>query len=260
EAPDPARAAAAVGAAPGRPCRSRPGRAGARGRDGRGARRARRARPAGSGDTRGGPRVRRRGGAGRPRDRPRRPRPRHRRAPLRSQGGARRARPRHAPAARLGERRDRGSSRLRAYPRRSPDRSPWRRKRGATMPGGGSESKNGNGGGSGAVLELVKNNKEVLASAAVSAVGAVAARKGPQLVRRLVESTENRGEEEASRLGEKAAEGATEGLGGGGGLAGKAVKVLMGGGGSDGSGGKKTRRLPIQRWTDVAVPVEKAYE
>jgi uncharacterized membrane protein len=35
-----------------------------------------------------------------------------------------------------------------------------------------------------------------------------------------------------------------------------ASKALPGGGGG---GQKKTRRLPIQRWTDVAVPVEKAY-
>jgi uncharacterized membrane protein len=30
--------------------------------------------------------------------------------------------------------------------------------------------------------------------------------------------------------------------------------------GGGGSGGKKTRRLPIQRSTDVAVPVEDAYK
>ena len=33
-----------------------------------------------------------------------------------------------------------------------------------------------------------------------------------------------------------------------------------GGGGGGGQKGGKTRRLPIQRWTDVAVPVEKAYQ
>jgi uncharacterized membrane protein len=40
-------------------------------------------------------------------------------------------------------------------------------------------------------------------------------------------------------------------------LAGKAVeKISGGGGGSDG----KTRRLPIQRWTDVAAPIDVVYE
>jgi uncharacterized membrane protein len=34
----------------------------------------------------------------------------------------------------------------------------------------------------------------------------------------------------------------------------------MGGGGGGGQKGGKTRRLPIQRWTDVTVPVNKAYE
>jgi uncharacterized membrane protein len=29
---------------------------------------------------------------------------------------------------------------------------------------------------------------------------------------------------------------------------------------ADDGGTKKTRRLPIQRWTDVAVPIDKAYE
>src|SRR5207248_7874691 len=42
------------------------------------------------------------------------------------------------------------------------------------------------------------------------------------------------------------------------GLAGKAASTLIPGGGGGQRGGK-TRRLPIQRWTDVAVPVDKAY-
>src|ERR1043166_4145240 len=44
----------------------------------------------------------------------------------------------------------------------------------------------------------------------------------------------------------------------GGGVAGKvagAVTGKLGGGNGDG-GGKKTRRLPIQRYTDVAVPID----
>src|SRR5438067_5522124 len=39
-----------------------------------------------------------------------------------------------------------------------------------------------------------------------------------------------------------------------------ASKPLGGGGGDGGQKGGKTRRLPIQRWTDVAVPVDRAYE
>jgi len=66
-------------------------------------------------------------------------------------------------------------------------------------------------------------------------------------------------DEEAEELGRKGAEGAKQQLGGGGSLAGKAASKLLGGGGGGQSGGK-TRRLPIQRWTDVAVPVEKAYK
>jgi uncharacterized membrane protein len=112
------------------------------------------------------------------------------------------------------------------------------------------------------VVSALKS-KEVLIPAALSAAGALAAAKGPDLLQRLGESTERKGEEEAEQLGKKAVGGAKEGLAGKGGLAGKAVsKLLPGGdgGGGGGGGGKKTRRLPIQRWTDVAVPIEKAYE
>jgi uncharacterized membrane protein len=85
-------------------------------------------------------------------------------------------------------------------------------------------------------------SKEVLTSAAVSAVGAIAAAKGPDLIRRVAGATEEKGEDEAEHLGEKAVEGAKKALGG------------------RGSGGKKTRRLPIQRWTDIAVPIDRVYE
>jgi Polyketide cyclase / dehydrase and lipid transport len=112
---------------------------------------------------------------------------------------------------------------------------------------------NGHGG---SILDALKS-KELLLPAALSAVGAVAASKGPDLVRKLTEETEQKGEEEAARIGKSAAEGAKESIGGKGALGKLASKALPGGGGS---GGKKTRRLPIQRWTDVAVPVERAYE
>jgi uncharacterized membrane protein len=99
--------------------------------------------------------------------------------------------------------------------------------------------------------------KEVLTSAAVSAVGALAAAKGPDLVRKVAGATQEKGENQAKEFGEKALEGAKNTLSEGGGVAGKAASKLLPGGGS---GGKKTRRLPIQRWTDVAAPVDKVYE
>jgi uncharacterized membrane protein len=133
----------------------------------------------------------------------------------------------------------------------------------ATAGGGRDEADertNSSNGSVGGLLSTLKS-KEILIPAAISAVGAVAASSGPDLLKKLTQSTERKGEEGAERLGEKAVEGAKSSLGGGGGVAGMAGKALskaVGGGG--GSGGKKTRRLPIQRWTDVAVPVDKAYE
>jgi uncharacterized membrane protein len=111
------------------------------------------------------------------------------------------------------------------------------------------------GGGNGVVSGLV--SKELLASAALSAAAALAAAKGPSLVRQLTSKAEGSGENGMKKLGAKGVEGARDALGQDG-IAGKAVAKLMGGGG--GGGTKKTRRLPIQRWTDVAVPLEKTYE
>lgn len=99
-------------------------------------------------------------------------------------------------------------------------------------------------------------NKELLTSAAVSALGAVAAAKTPDLIRRVAGSGERSGEDAAEKLGEKAAGGAKEELGERGGIAGKALSKALGGGGG---GTKKTRRLPIQRWTDVAAPIDRVY-
>jgi hypothetical protein len=107
------------------------------------------------------------------------------------------------------------------------------------------------------------SSKEALTSAAVSAVGAIAAAKGPDLVRRVVGATEEKGEDKAEEMTEKAMEGAKKGLGNAG-PGGKIASKLLGGGGKDGGGagggGKKTRRLPIQRWTDVALPIDRVYE
>ena len=117
--------------------------------------------------------------------------------------------------------------------------------------------------GSGTVdgLKSALTSKELLIPAALSAAGAVVAAKGPDLMHRLSDSAEEKTEDAAEGLGQKAADGAKRSLTGGGGML---SKMLPGGGGGSGSGsgsgGKKTRRLPIQRWTDVTVPVDKAYQ
>jgi uncharacterized membrane protein len=107
--------------------------------------------------------------------------------------------------------------------------------------------------GGGEKLISALKSKELLIPAALSAAGALAATKTPALLKKL----SGESEEEAEKLGQKAAEGAKESMSGGGLL----KKALPGGGGKGGGGGdKKTRRLPIQRWTDVAVPVDRAYD
>jgi uncharacterized membrane protein len=115
-----------------------------------------------------------------------------------------------------------------------------------------------NGAGQSALSRLL--SKEVLIPAAATAATAVAAgyaaKKAPEVKERL----SGEAKEGAQTLGREGAEGAKEGLGGGnalGALASGASKLMPG----KGKGGKKkTRRLPIQRWTDVAVPVEEAFE
>ena len=123
------------------------------------------------------------------------------------------------------------------------------------------ENGGSNGGGTGEMLKSALKSKELLVPAALSAAGAIVAAKGPDLVHRLTDATEQKGKQEAEQLGAKAAEGAKQGLTSGkGGLAGKALSKALPGGGGGGTGGKKTRRLPVQRWTDVAVSVDKAYD
>ena len=94
------------------------------------------------------------------------------------------------------------------------------------------------------------------ATAAAAAAAGFAAKKGPDVMKLLGSEAS----EEAEELGRKGAEGAKKELGAGGGIAGKAASKLLGNKSGGGSSGGKTRRLPIQRWTDVAVPVEVAYE
>jgi uncharacterized membrane protein len=120
------------------------------------------------------------------------------------------------------------------------------------------ESKIGSENGRSALSAL--KSKDILlpaaATAAAAAAAGFAAKKGPDLIKML----SGEANEEAEELGRKGAEGAKKQLGGGAGLAGKAASKLLGGGGSGSGSGGKTRRLPIQRWTDVAVPVEQAYK
>jgi uncharacterized membrane protein len=91
------------------------------------------------------------------------------------------------------------------------------------------------------------------ATAAAAAAAGLAAKKGPDLLKKI----RSEANEEGEQLGRKTALGLKERLASSGSL-GKAASKFMGGGGGGGQEGK-TRRLPIQRWTDVAVPVEKAY-
>ncbi|MDP8911886.1 MAG: SRPBCC family protein, partial [Actinomycetota bacterium] len=103
--------------------------------------------------------------------------------------------------------------------------------------------------------------RRVLASAAV----AFAARKLPDVLGAAKEKGSESAEGALSKVGEEGSKRAQEALqnaGGGGGIVGAVASKAFGGGGG-GKGGEtkgKTRRLPIQRWTDVAVPVERAYE
>src|SRR5262245_3608743 len=97
-------------------------------------------------------------------------------------------------------------------------------------------------------------SKEILipaaATAATAAAAGLAVSKGPELKNKLIGTAKNGAEE----LGKAGAAGAKKEITGGGGplsaIAGVAGKLLPGGGGGGGKG-KKTRRLPIQRWTDV---------
>jgi uncharacterized membrane protein len=95
------------------------------------------------------------------------------------------------------------------------------------------------------------------ATVATAAAAGLVAKKGPDLLKKLKGEAGEEGEE----LGKKGAQGLKEGLASSGPM-GKIASKMMGGGGGDGGAqkGGKTRRLPIQRWTDVAVPVENAYQ
>jgi hypothetical protein len=116
--------------------------------------------------------------------------------------------------------------------------------------------------GAGTTMLSALKSKELLVPAALGAAGVVAATKAPDLLHRLGDAGEQKGQEEAEQLGQKAVQGAKESVQSGkGGLAGKVLGTMLPGGGGGGGGDKKkTRRLPIERWTDVAVPMAKAYD
>jgi uncharacterized membrane protein len=124
----------------------------------------------------------------------------------------------------------------------------------------GKEKVSGNGNGNASLAK-----KFLLpAAAGVGAIAAgYAAKKAPEIFNeQVMPKVEDRGSDEAAKVGKKAMGKMTGGSGGGSGVMGKVAgsvvdKVTGGGGGGK---GKKTRRLPIQRWTDVTVPVDKAYQ
>jgi uncharacterized membrane protein len=108
----------------------------------------------------------------------------------------------------------------------------------------------GNGTGRAKALLSSLMTKEVALPAAATAAAALA-----YGARQAGSEAKEKVEHEAEEVGRHGAEGAKQGLGGGVGAK-LASKIPGRGGGKQ----KKTRRLPIQRWTDVAVPVDKAYE
>lgn len=104
--------------------------------------------------------------------------------------------------------------------------------------------------------------KKVLVPAAAglgSLAATYAARKATDAVKdRVKPKLEEEGSKEVAKLGGKAAD-KMKSSGPMGSIAGKAVEKMSGGGGGGNSGGK-TRRLPIQRWTDIAAPIDVVYE
>ena len=114
---------------------------------------------------------------------------------------------------------------------------------------GGDDGNNGNG-------NLTKKLLIPAAAGLGTLAATMAAKKAPDLFRNhVMPKVEEKGADEVTKIGEKAA-GNLQGQGGVvGAVAGKAREKLGGGGGRE-----KTRRLPIQRWTDIALPVEDVYE
>jgi uncharacterized membrane protein len=120
----------------------------------------------------------------------------------------------------------------------------------------GEEKLPGNGAGGG---DFVKRYGIPAAAGIGTLAATYAVRKVPDLVRNnVMPKAEEKGGEEAAKMGKKALD-QMKGQGGVGGLAAKALS--LGGGKSGGKGGReKTRRLPIQRWTDIAAPRATVYD
>ncbi|HKC77023.1 MAG TPA: SRPBCC family protein, partial [Gaiellaceae bacterium] len=102
----------------------------------------------------------------------------------------------------------------------------------------------------------------MIVPAALGAAGVLAAGKGPDLVKSLTDAVDGTRQQAEEKVGEKVLDTAKNRLETEGGLVGRmlAKKLDKPGGGDGAGGGKKTRRLPIQRYTDVAVPAETAYK
>jgi uncharacterized membrane protein len=110
-------------------------------------------------------------------------------------------------------------------------------------------------------------SKEVVIPIAASAAAAAAtymAKKGPDLLKDTVmPKLQEKGKETAKEAGGSVAEGALDKAKEGGGITGAAaglVSKLTGKNDGAPSGTGKGRRLPIQRWTDIAAPLEMVYD
>ena len=102
------------------------------------------------------------------------------------------------------------------------------------------------------------NLKKRLIVPAAAGLGSLAAtyavRKAPDLLSGLKPKLEQEGGDELAKVGKRAA----KQVGDQGGPAGKVASLAAGKLGGDSKG--KTRRLPIQRWTDVAAPIDVVYQ
>jgi uncharacterized membrane protein len=99
-----------------------------------------------------------------------------------------------------------------------------------------------------------------LAATAATAAAVYAAKKTNVVAKAGNTGTEKAGEA-LGKVGRKGLKDAVDGNGGTTGIAGSLLSKAIPGMGGGGGGGKgKTRRLQIQRWTDVAAPRETVYE